>query len=261
MDSKAAKLGANMALKELGIEKATTKAYEYDGTPVDGKTHVKISNDTPDLNTYSKVLAFEEDAWMEIPQEYLSVVSEENGTALMMGDEKWFLVSTTGEGMPEGAGLYAIAAEVPIRLEFSSAAKPIDPKYLPIGKSIDSDNYGNGLQSINAVIVMLAVGDTGGGTFTYENGMEQFWADVLAKQPDYLIFRIYGNEIRVTVSGLYVTEAALQEGSAAISAVGLLTLYGMSVMGNFVLTQEGEAGLKIAVKADPVEFPDYVLEV
>lgn len=133
MDIITAKLGANMALKELGIVKATTKAYEYDGTPVDGKTYVKISNDTPDLNTYSKVLVCEEDAWMEIPQEYLSVVSEENATALVMGDDKWFLVNTTDEGIPEGAGLYAIAAEVPIRLEFSSAAKPIDPKYLPSG--------------------------------------------------------------------------------------------------------------------------------
>jgi len=292
MDITAAKLGAKMAINSLAasrqIGSATKPMYTYNGDPNNlvssevlnelygsPMTFIKVSDVVHDLNT---IVFAKAHTWAgEVEYAEFDLVDSYEPLMAMFGiyhpedgsTRQGLICMAVNEEASAMIGLacgtYLVVSleddYYPTYIEFAETIKPIDPKYLPIGKSIDLDNYGNGLQSINAVIVTLAIGDTGGGTFTYENGMEQFWADVLAKQPDYLIFRIYGNEVRVTVGGLYATEAALQEGSAAISAVGLLTLYGMSVMGNFVLTQEGEAGLKISVKANLVEFPDNVLEM
>ena len=114
--------------------------------------------------------------------------------------------------------------------------------------------------NINLAILMLAA--NGGGTHTYETGMAQFWADVIARQPDYLVFDLgYGTAGRVSIGALIASADTLENGDSMVSAIGILSMYGMSLEGNFVLTQYETDGLKISVKADPVEFPDNALEM
>ena len=128
------------------------------------------------------------------------------------------------------------------------------------GEAIYLGEYGPSPYTINLVVLMLA--SEGGGTFTFESGMEKFWTDVLTKQPDYLIFDLGDTgSARLTIGGLAASAAALESGDAVVCAIGILSMYGMNIDGCFVFTQEGETGLKVSVKADFIEFPNYTPEL
>lgn len=126
------------------------------------------------------------------------------------------------------------------------------------GGTIYLSEYADSNIDLNVAILMLAA--SGGGTHTFESGMEKFWADVIARQPDYLVFKLgAGETARVTVGGLAASQATYDSGSSVVSAIGILSMYGMNLEGSFVLVQEGEAGVKVLVKADMIEFLDNTL--
>lgn len=138
--------------------------------------------------------------------------------------------------------------------ELTEKPVPIDPKFLP-DNTLDLSKYviaGSDSTVDYAIMYMAMVG--GGTAVLAYTGMEQFWVDVAAKQPDYLLFEpgASGAKLRLTIGALFASEDIVQDESAVITATGALALYGERLEGTFILSQHGSGGLEVTVIARPL---------
>lgn len=124
------------------------------------------------------------------------------------------------------------------------------------GTAIDLREYAipDSTSTISDAVLEMAL--MGGGAYVVAaDGMEQFWIDVVAKQPTHLVFDVGGSAVRIIVGALMASSYDVAARDAVISATGTIMLYGESLEGTFILAQHG-TGVKAFVKADPVVFPE-----